>query len=59
MKNTNFNIQEYLLGLKNEDGSSLSEKQLEDYRKALENNGLAAFGEDGLAIQVVQPFAIH
>lgn len=59
MKDTHFNIEEYLSGLKNEDGSGLSEKQLEDYRKAIENNGLAGFDGDGLAIQVVQPFAIH
>lgn len=54
-----FDIEDYLSNIHNEDGAPLTMEQRESYKKAIQKNGLATIGNDGLAIMVVQPIATH
>lgn len=41
-----------LKNIKNEDGTPLSEKQIADYKKAIETNGLAGLSENGTMVMI-------
>jgi len=59
MKEKDFNIEDYLSGLNNENGLPLSDIEKDRIRESIEANGLCGFSANGEIIQVVQPLSIH
>lgn len=50
-----FDLDEYVSSMHNENGSPLSEEQQKEYKRMVKNNGLFGFDKDGLIIRVVPP----